>query len=241
MPRKKPQKKGPWVPGKQAMPSAVAAQLGLPQERLKKGDFETEQVAIGHFRLREKSMLTHPSLLAERTNAKLRAYADQGKEPDQDIQITQTPSDRATAMWRHLLWKYLETRYENINGKSGSTKFEQSSRSSELGRLPLSEDQFNRRRFYEWLRKQPGCKSLTNLLDRVAAQCNPQAHDPDYPILSKAEIGAWRIDSDNPRDAKNACDGALAQACEHLAEMAAHYAALERQQKKAVGKKPNYV
>ena len=141
-------------------------------------------------------------------------------------------------MWRHLLWQYFATRYESINGKSGSTKFEQSSRSSELGRLPLSEVEFSRRRFYEWVRKQPGCKSLTNFLDRIAAQCNPQAHDPEYVIMSKSEIGAWRIDTDNPRDAKNACDGALAQACEHLAEMAAYYAALERQQKK-LGKRPN--
>ena len=222
------------------MPAEVASQLGLSKERLQHGDFDSEQVSIGHHRLRERSMLTHPALLAERRAVMTKAYVDQGKElPSEGIRVPETPSDRATTLYRSVLWRYMITRWQVVPGRSGSTNFEKSSHSSDLNRLPLTDSQFDGRAFYGWLKQQPGGKSLTNLLNKVAAQCNPQAHDPDYPIMSKAEIGMWRIDTDNPRDAKNACDGALAQACEQLAEMAAHYAAMERQKKKAVGKKPN--
>ena len=233
---KRVSKKGPWVPGRTPIPSKVAEDLGLSGHRLQHGDFESEQVSIGHHRLRERSMLTHPALLMERRAAATKAYVDAGKElPSDGIRVPETPSDRATAKYRSVLWRYLVSRWSIVPGRSGSTNFEKSSHSTDLNRLPLTESQFDQRAFYGWLKSQPGGKSLTSFLNKVAAQCNPQAHDPDYTIMSKAEIGMWRIDTDNPRDAKNACDGALAQACEQLAEMAAHYAAIERQ-KKSVGK-----
>ena len=219
------------------MPAEVAKQLGLSGERLaqSKAGFETEAVGIGHNRLREKAMLTDPALLAERTNAKMRAYADQGKEPDKDVQITQTPSDRATALWRGILWDYLKTRYRDASGNASITNYEGSTRSSELHKLPLSNDQFNKLKFFNWLRKTPMGRELTDFLNDVAAQCNPQAHPSGYRVMSKTEIGAWLIDSDTARDCKSATDGALSLACRMLAGAHAHFAALERQEK--LGKK----
>jgi len=173
-------------------------------------------------------MLTHPSLLAERTNLVLRSYADQGKQPDKDVQIVQTPSDRATAMWRKLLWDWIVTHYESEQGKVGRTNFEKSSHSSDLNRLPLTDNQFSRMGFYNWLKTQPMGKELTDFLIDIAAQCNPQACNPDQRIMSKAEIGAWLLDADSPRDCKNATDGALALACRLLAGAQAHYAAMKR-------------
>ena len=223
-------KKGPWNPARNIMPEKVAQDLGLAKQRFQhsKAGFESEPTGIGHFRLKEKAMLTHPSLLAERTNIILRAYADQGKQPDKDVQITQTPSDRATAMWRHLLWQFLQTHWEAEQGKSGRTNFEKSSHSSDLNRVPLTDDQFSRRGFYNWLKTQPMGKELSDFLIDIAAQCNPQACGPGQRVMSKSEIGAWLIDCDSPRDSKNACDGALALACRMLAGAQAHYVAMKR-------------
>ena len=215
------------------MPSKVAQELGLSGHRINqsKAGFEVEQTGIGHHRLREKAMLTHWSLLAERANAKLRAYTDQGKEPDGDIQIQQTPSDRATANWRHLLWSYIETHWSVMEGKSGRTNYEKSSRSSDLNKLPLSDKQFSRRKFYGWLEKQPGGKELMDYVNDVAAQCNPQAYPADHTVMSHAEIGAWLLDHDSPRECKAAATGALALACRILAGMSAAFAAQERHEK----------
>ena len=226
----------PFDPSKQKRPIQFSEQLGAPnvhRAAKSKAGFELEQLALnaqrdGVVRSREKSMLTHPALLAERTNSKLRAYADQGKEPDQDIQIQQTPSDRATAMYRHLLWQHFYAHWDDTAGKSGGTNFEKSSHSSDLNKLPLTEGQFGRRRFYAWLRKQPGGRELSDFLNDVAAQCNPQAYPPGYKIMSKQEIGAWLLDADSIRDSKSAVDGALALACRILAGMSAQFAAQER-------------
>lgn len=229
----KPRKsKRPWDPAKNVMPENVAKDLGITR-RLdhSKAGFEPELVGIGHFRLREKAMLTDPALLSERANAKMRAYVESGKEPDKDIQISQTPSDRATAMWRNLLWSYMHARYKDVSGKIGSTNFEKSSHSSDLNRLPLTDNQFSRLKFYNWLRKQPIGLELSNFLNDIAAQCNPQAHPPEHKIMSKTEIGAWLIDSDTPRDCKSATDGALALACRLLAGAQAQFFAQERQEK----------
>ena len=173
-------------------------------------------------------MLTHPALLAERTNIILRAYADQGKQPDKDVQIAQTPSDRCTAMWRKLLWDWMVTHYEAEQGKSGRTNFEKSSHSSDLNRVPLTDDQFSRRGFYCWLKTQPMGRELSDFLIDIAAQCNPQACGAGQRVMSKAEIGAWLLDADNPRDCKNATDGALSLACRMLAGAQAHYVAMKR-------------
>jgi len=229
---KSAKKKGPWIPGKTPVPLKVAQDLGLSGHRLNqsKSGFEAEPVGIGHHRLREKAMLTHYSLLAERRNAKLRACLDQGKEPE-DLQITQTPSDRAVAMWQYLLWSYMETIYQIVEGKSGKTNYEKSSHSSDLNRLPLTEKQFNLRKFCGWVEKQPGGKELASYLTQVAAQCNPQAFPPDYPVMSHAEIGAWLLDHDATRECKVAATGALALACRILAGMSAVFAAQERNEK----------
>ena len=231
-------KRGPWNPARNIMPDKVAKDLGLGVERLQhsKAGFEPEPTGIGHFRLKEKAMLTHPALLAERTNIALRAYADQGKTPDNDVQINQTPSDRATAMWRKLLWDWLVTHYEVEQGKAGRTNFEKSSHSSDLNRVPLTDDQFSRRGFYSWLRTQPMGKDLSDFLTDIAAQCNPQACGAGQRVMSKSEIGAWLLDADNPRDTKNACDGALALACRLLAGAQAHYVAMKRYERHIVKK-----
>ena len=219
------------------MPAEVAKQLGLSGERLarSKMGFESEQVGIGHYRLKEKAMLTHPGLISERRAIKTKALVESGQElPEEGVRVPETPSDKATAMYRHLLWQVLTTIWES-NGNARITDYQGSPRSSELHRLPFSEAQFNRRGFVEWLLKQPGWKSGLGLLEKVAIQCNPQAFDSHKMAMSKAEIGMWRIDTDTIRDAKNAADGALAQVCEMMAEAAAHFAALERQEK--LGKK----
>ena len=220
------------------MPEKVAKDLGLGVERLRhsKAGFEPEPTGIGHFRLKEKAMLTHPSLLAERTNIVLRAYADQGKTPDKDVQINQTPSDRVTAMWRKLLWEFLQTHWEAEQGKSGRTNFERSSHSSDLNRLPLTDDQFNKRGFYSWLKSDPIGAGLAEFLIDIAAQCNPQACGSEQRVMSKTDIGAWLLDADNPRDTKNACDGALGLACRLLARGQAHYAAMKRYERHVNGK-----
>ena len=234
-------KKKPWDPRTQARPTEFSEQLGFPKkERLNKSKagFEAEQLAVGArrdgvVRSREKSMLTHPALLAERRTVIIRAYVEQGKElPSEGIKVPETPSDRASAQWRHLLWQYLQARYESINGKCSSTNFEKSSHSSDINKIPLTDNQFKRLGFYYWLRKQPGWKELTDFLDDIAAQCNPQACSSDHRLMSKVEIGSWLLDSDNPRDAKCAVDGALALACRALAGAAAEYSLLERRKKK---------
>jgi hypothetical protein len=223
--RKKTKK--PWNPVTTPIPSKVADDLGI-SDRIKhsKAGFEAEQTGIGHFRLKERSMLTHPNLLAERRNIALRACPDQEK-----LHIQQTPSDRATAMWRRLLWQFIETHYEVKQGRTGRTNFERASTSTDLNRIPFTDGQLSRRGFYNWLKDQPIGKELADFLSDIAAQCNPQACGPDQRVMSKAEIGAWLLDSDNSRDCKNATDGALALACRLLACAQSHYATQKRYEK----------
>ena len=231
----------PWNPAKEQRPEDFSEQLGFPnKERLRhsKAGFDPEQVAIGHrqhgrVRSRERAMLTHPSLLADRIAAATQSYIEAGEELPKEVRAQETPSDRAVALHRNLLWSYLITRRQVVVGERKGTNYEASSRSSDTNRLPLTDGQFNRRAFYEWLRKQPGWRYFTaNFLDKIAAQVDPQASDDPDHIMSKAELGMWLIDCDSPRDGKNAADGALAAIVHGLADAAAMYAALERQKKK---------
>ena len=231
MPKKntKSVRRKPWTPGKQAIPAEVAKDLGLDGRRLNHGDFEAESVGIGHHRLREKSPLTHPALLSEMQAMKTKSYIEAGKElPEEGVCITQTPSDRATAQNRKVLWDYIFTRIEAQVGKQNGINYEGSPRSGDLHRLPLTDRQFNRRAFMQWLKGQPGWKYFTSYLDSFVALVEPQSVVDRDRIMSKGEIGMWLIDCDNTRDGKNAADGALAAICNGLAEAAADFSVVNR-------------
>jgi len=226
-------KKGPWNPSKQPVPAKVAQDLGLPSQRLKhsKAGFESEPTGIGHHRLKEKSPLTHPAIIAQRQAEMTSAHAESGKEfPSEGIRVSLTPSDRVTALNRRILWQYILTRIEIEVGKRRGINYEGSSRSSDLHQLPLTDNQFNRRAFVEWLRKQPGWGYFTNYLDRFVELVDSNAAADPSKIMSKAEIGMWLGDVDSSRDAKNIADGGLGVICHGLAEAAADFAASERQE-----------
>lgn len=237
-------KKGPWNPATQPRPTEFSEQLGFPtKERLRhsKTGFAPEQLAVGHrehgrIRSREKSPLTHPSLIADMQAAKVKNYAESGKElPPDGVSIPLTPSDRVTATNRRLLWQYIQTKIETELGRSKSINYEGASRSSELHRLPLSDSEFNRRGFFEWLKKQPGWGYFTSYLDKFVELVEPSISDDRTRILSKSEIGMWLGDTDSSRDAKNIADGGLAVVCHGLAEAAADYAMFKRNERK-IGK-----
>jgi hypothetical protein len=193
-----------------------------------KSGFETEQIADGRFSSRERAMLTHPQLLAELYNNVMRKYAESGQPVPERIHIKMTPSDRATAPYRGILWAYLRTRAEVVTGSIKIADYEGAPSARDLHRLPLNQTQFSARRFYAWVREQPGLACVTDFLDRVVLQLNLAKAEDGEIVLSKAELGRELIDADNARDCKNASDGALVMCCRVLSETARDFLVLER-------------
>lgn len=231
----------PFDPSKQKRPLQFSEQLGAPNPHRaakSKAGFVPEQLAVGHrrdgvVRSKERSPLTHPSLLIEMQVERTRAHVDSGQElPELGIRVPLTPSDRVTAPNRRILWQYIQTKIESELGKRNPINYEGAIRSGELHHLPLSDKQFNRRAFFEWLKHQPGWRYFTSYLDRFVELVEPQVANDPTKILTKTELGMWLLDCDGQRDAKSGADGGLAVICHGLAEAAADFAAYERRRKR---------
>lgn len=223
-------KRTPFNPAKTA--KNLTGYLGVPnverQARSRSG-FETEQITDGRYVSRERAMLTHPSLLMELYNQVIRKHQEAGETLPEKIHIPKmTPSDRVTASYRNILWAYLKVSAEVSRGTVKIVDYEGTPSAQALNRIPLSQNQFDSRRFYAWIREQHGLLVITDFLDSVCKQMNPElAADGEAPP-TKAEIGQSLTGVENARDAKTAADGALALACRVLAEAARDFVIIER-------------
>lgn len=183
-------------------------------------------------------MLSHPALLNELYNAIVRKHQEAGEALPERIHIPKmTPSDRVTAPYRNILWAYLRVRAEVLRGTIKAADYEGVPTQRDLNRVPLTQGQFDARRFYAWVREQHGLLSVTEFLDAVVLQLNPElASDGDPPPPTKAEIGKGLLGAINERDAKNAADGALVLACRALGEAARDFVILERRYRNEVAR-----
>jgi hypothetical protein len=231
-------KRIPYNPAK-AKPN-LQGHLGVPNERRQAhsaSGFQTDEIAEGRFVSRERAMLTHPGLLADLYNAEVRRYAESGEPLPERIHIGKmTPSDRITASYRNILWAYLRVRVEVERGTIKIADYEGVPSPRELNRVPLSQTQFDARRFYAWIRDQHGLMVITDFLDQVALQINPElvADGEDPP--TKAGIGRDLIEIENARDAKTAADGALALACRAISEAARDFVIIERRHRQEIAR-----
>lgn len=223
-------KRQPFDPAKAT--NSLKGHLGVPseqRERHSKSGFVTERIAEGRYVSRERAMLTHPGLLAELYNAIVRKHQEAGEPLPERVHIAKmTPSDRATAAHRNILWAYLRISAEVMRGNINIVDYEGMPSPQELERVPLSQTQFDARRFYAWLREQHGFMALTEYLDSVVVQLNPELASDDANAPTKAEIGQSLLGPVNERDAKAAADGALVLACRALSEAARDYMVLVR-------------
>ena len=105
-----------------------------------------------------------------------------------------------------------------------------------LNRVPLSQTQFDARRFYAWLREQHGLLVVTDFLDQVALQLNPELAADGETAPTKAGIGKDLIEIENARDAKTAADGALALACRVISEAARDFVIIERRHRQEIAR-----
>jgi hypothetical protein len=227
----------PYNPAKDPKPVLVApGQLGIAnqyRQQHSKSGYDVEQLAVGFergggvVRSRERAMLTHPALIAELYNAMMLKLVNSGQQIPERIEIKQTPGDRATAQHRGILWGYLSTRIEVLKGAVKIADYEGVPKSGDLHKLPLTQKQFDRRRFYAWVREQTGMAIVTDFLDRIVEHDNPElAADADA-ILTKHEMGEDLIGTQNRRDAENAVYGALSLSARILAEAARDFHTVE--------------
>ena len=221
-------KRAPYNPSKPKLQGHLGIPSGERQAHSRSG-FDTETITDGRYVSRERAMLTHPALLADLYNAVVRQYQEKQEPLPERIHIPKmTPSDRVSAPFRNLLWAYLKVRTEVVRGTINVADYEGVPTQKELNRVPLSQNQFDSRRFYAWIREQHGLMAITEFLDQVALQINPELIiDGDTPP-TKSSIGRDLIGVENTRDAKAATDGALALACRALMEAAHDFAIIER-------------
>ena len=224
-------KRTPYDPAKKTKQS-LQGHLGVPNDfraTHSRAGFETEAIAEGRFVSRERAMLTHPGLLAEHYNALMVKLAESGEPVPEQVHLTKmTPSDRATAAYRNILWAYIKVRAEVARGKIKVADYEGVPTQRDLNRVPLSQTQFDARRFYAWIREQCGLLAVTDFLDQVVLQLNPEDAQEGEQAPTKTSIGRDLIDPETARDAKNATDGALGLACRVLAEAARDFVIIER-------------
>jgi hypothetical protein len=214
--------------------------LGVPNEHRQAhsaSGFQIDEIAENRFSSRERAMLTHPALLADLYNAVVRKYAEAGEPLPERIHIGKmTPSDRVTALYRNILWAYLRVRAEVVRGTIKIADYEGVPSPRELNRVPLSQNQFDARRFYAWIREQHGLLVVTDLLDKVVLQLNPELAADGETVPTKAEIGRELIEIENARDAKAAADGALALACRVISEAARDFVIIERRHRNEIAR-----
>ena len=229
-----PRKRQPYNPAK-ATKDKYKGHLGVPDEhraaRSREG-FDTEAVADGRYVSRERAMLTHPGLLHERYNAAIRKCEERGEPlPDRIQDNRTTPSDRATAQYRNVLWSYIRIRVEVLRGEMQGVNYSSTPGPRDLNRVPLSNSQFDARRWYSWVRSQPGLLPVTDFIDQVVFQVYPELIEDGAVPPTKEEIGRSLTGAQTERDAKHAADGALALACRALADTARDFVIMERRHK----------
>ena len=229
-------KRTPFNPAKTT--KKLQGYLGVPnaerQARSRSG-FETEQITDGRYVSRERAMLTHPALLIELYNQVVRKHQEAGEALPEKIHIPKmTPSDRATAAYRNILWAYLKVSAEVSRGTVKIVDYEGAPAAQGLNRVPLSQNQFDSRRFYAWIREQHGLLVVTDFLDSICKQMNPELVADGDTTPTKAEIGQSLTGAENARDAKNAADGALALACRVLSEAARDFVIIERRHRSEI-------
>ena len=214
--------------------------LGVPNEHRQAhsaSGFQIDEIAEDRFSSRERAMLTHPGLLADLYNAVVRKYAESGEPLPERIHIGKmTPSDRVTSPYRNILWAYLRVRAEVVRGAIKIADYEGVPSPRELNRVPLSQNQFDARRFYAWIREQHGLMVITDFLDQVALQINPELAADGETVPTKASIGRELIEIENARDAKAAADGALALACRAISEAARDFVIIERRHRNEIAR-----
>ena len=214
--------------------------LGVPNEHRQShsvSGFQTEEIAENRFVSRERAMLTHPALLADLYNEVVRKHTESGEPLPERIHIGKmTPSDRATAPYRNILWAYLRVRAEVVRGTIKIADYEGVPTQRELNRVPLSQTQFDARRFYAWIREQHGLMVITDFLDQVTLQINPELAEDGETAPTKAGIGESLIDIENTRDLKVAADGALALACKAISEAARDFVIIERRHRHEIAR-----
>ena len=177
-------------------------QLGIPTpERAAHmpDGFAIQQLAVGHdhgggvIQSRQATILSHPGLLAELYTAVVRQHQDENKPLPAHVDVSMTPGDRVTAQNRAILWEYILARIDAVKGNSKIVNYSGASGGAPGSRLPLPEREFtgrnwDRRRFYAWIRRQPGMAYLTAFLDHVVAHDNDTAAEAGHVIL-KHDMG----------------------------------------------------
>ena len=229
-----PKKRQPYNPAKAAK-DKLKGHLGVPDEHRaarSRSGFDVETVADGHYSSRERAMLTHPGLLHERYNAIVRKHEERGEQLPERIQDSRnTPSDRVTAQYRNVLWSYIRIRVEVLQGEMTGVNYGGAPGRRDLNRVPLSDGQFDARRWYSWVRSQPGLLPVTDFIDQVVFQIYPELVEDGAVPPTKEDIGRSLTGTQTERDAKNATDGALALACQALADTARDFVIMERRHK----------
>jgi hypothetical protein len=229
-------KRTPYNPAKAQ--KNLQGHLGVPsieRQSHSRAGFDTEEIAESRYVSRERAMLTHPALLADYYRDVMLKYAERGEQLPEQVVITKmTPSDRVSAAYRNILWAYMRVRTEVARGTIKIADYEGVPSQQELGRLPLNQNQFDARRFYAWIREQHGLMVITDFLDSVTLQVNPELAEDGETAPTKADIGRSLIDVENSRDAKTATDGALALACRSLAEAARDFVIIERRHRREI-------
>ena len=229
-----PKKRQPYNPAK-ATKDKFKGHLGVPDERRaakSSAGFDTEAIADGRYCSRERAMLTHPGLLRERYNAIVRKHEESGEPlPDRIQDNRTTPSDRVTAQHRNVLWSYIRIRTEVLQGEMKGVNYGGAPAPRDLNRVPLSDGQFDARRWYSWVRGQVGLLPVTDFIDQIVFQIYPELTDDGAAAPTKEDIGRDLTGTQNDRDAKNAVDGALALACRSLADAARDFVIMERSHK----------
>jgi hypothetical protein len=233
-----PKKRQPYNPAAKPKPKGkhgLKGHLGVPnpqRDARSRAGFDVEAIADGRYVSRERAMLTPPALIQERHNELVRKYEASGEPLPERIQDNRTtPSDRATAAYRNILWAYLRVRADVVRGNIKIGDYEGAPSQRDPHRLPLSKGQFDARRWYAWLRAQHGMLPTTEYLDKVACQINPEMAEDCQDAPTKADLGRDLIDLENTRDLKSAADGALVLACRTIADAARDFVIIERRRR----------
>ena len=235
-------KRKPHNPAAPTPPQALhRGQLGLPTpERANhySDGYEVSQLAVGHdqqggvVQSRERAILTHPKLLSELYNLLMQDYAKRGEPLPERIEVRQTPADKATAGWRGVLWSYIDVRTKVLQGGLGSVDYEGSSRGSSLSKIPAlvngNKHQFDKVRFYSWVRDQTGFARITDFLDQVILHDNPGLKNDADTILRKWEMGRELYETNNRRDGEHVFYGALVICAQALHEAALDFDQFQR-------------
>lgn len=204
--------------------NAISGQSGIPtKERACKSrsGFEVRQLAAGFshdggvVQSRERTMLTNPALMRDKLDELLGRERENPKLPSL-IHSLGTSSDHAIEGHSKVFWMYAKTHMNVMAGKVNISKYGDSSNSSDIHKLPLSDHEFLQRHFYAYA-QQHLPDVIRDFLGWVVLHDNPDLSENS--AISRGEIGGILVIGKKGQPARDVADGALSICVRVLSEM----------------------